>query len=597
VTQLAVRPKTGATLDPDGKDRVPLRRIAGLFRPYWGRMLLLVFVVIVQSVFGVASPLFLRGILDTAIPDRNTLLLTLLALGMIGSSAASAVVGVFSTWLSNVIGQRIMHDVRLAVYGHLQRMSLSFFTRTRTGELQSRIANDIGGIDNVITNTATSAITSVTTSIAVAVALLILDWQLAILGLIAVPLFLLLTMRLGGRRRALARGRQRSLANMTSLVEESMSVAGVLLAKTMGQQKELRTRFAAESKSISDYEVHSTMAGQWVMMTRRTSLTIIPAIVYWLAGMAFSHGAAPTTIGTVVAFASMLNRLVAPASTLQSIGQNVSISIALFGRVFDVLDLPVDIDERPGAKDLVVRTGHVTMSDVWFRYEPDAPPTLRDITVDIPAGTTTAIVGETGSGKTTLAYLVARLYEPERGTVAIDGVDVADRTFAALASSVGLVAQETYLLHASIRENLVFARPDATDEEIEQAARSARIHELIASLPDGYDTMVGERGYRFSGGERQRMAIARILLRNPPVLLLDEATSALDNETERAVQEALDDLSKGRTTIAIAHRLSTVRNADQILVLDRGAIVERGTHDQLIAIGGRYAALASTTLA
>jgi len=579
-------------LDPDTADHVPLRRVVGLFAPYKWQMLLLMLVVVVQAAFGVSSPFFLRAILDRAIPDRNTILLTWLAIGMIGTSAASGALGVTTTWLSNVIGQRIMHDVRVSVYGHLQRMSLAFFTRTRTGELQSRIANDIGGINNIITDTAASIVQSATSVIAVAVALVLLDWQLAILGLIVVPLFLVFTMRIGRKRRKLARGRQRRLATMTSLVEESLSVAGVLLAKTMGQQRQLRERFADDSKAISELEISSVLAGRWTIAVRRTSLTIIPAIVYWLAGMAFAHGAAPTTIGTVVAFTSMLNRLVVPAGALQGIGLNVSTSLALFGRVFDVLDLPVEIDERPDAHDVVITRGDVELSNVSFRYESDTAWTLRDVDLRVPAGTTTAIVGETGSGKTTLAYLVARLYEPNEGAVRIDGTDVRDFTFASLTDAVGMVAQETYLFHATIKENLIFARPGATDDEIEQAARAARIHDLIAGLPDGYQTMVGERGYRFSGGERQRIAIARILLRNPPVLILDEATSALDNRTERLVQEALDELARGRTTIAIAHRLSTVRTADQIVVLDKGHVVERGNHDELMAMGGRYAHLA-----
>jgi ATP-binding cassette subfamily B protein len=592
---------TAAVLRAEQKDekdhKVPLSRIVGLFGPYVPQMVLLVLVVIAQALAGITSPFLLREILDRALPARDLGLVSLFAGGMIVASVGSGALGVATTRLSNTVGQKVMHDVRVCVYEHLQRLSLAFFTRTRTGEIQSRIANDIGGINNVITNTATSAIQSSTTAIAVAVALFVLDWRLALLALAVVPVFLLITFRVGRERRKLIRGRAYRFAAMTSLISESISVSGVLLAKTMGQRQALADRFATESKQISDLEVQATMAGRWRGATRGMSLTIIPAVVYWLAGVEFAHSTTTTiSLGTVVAFTSMTNRFVAPASTLQSVGANVSTSLALFGRVFEVLDLPIEIADRPGASQLEVRRGEVELADISFRYEPDGAWTLKNVSARIPADTTTAIVGATGSGKTTLAYLVARLYEPEQGSVRIDGVDIRDVTLDSLADSVGLVAQETMLLHASIRENLRFAKPAATDEDIEQATRAAHIHDLIASLPDGYDTIVGERGYRFSGGERQRIAIARVLLRNPPVLILDEATSALDNKTERAVQQALDELSRGRTTIAIAHRLSTVEAAEQILVLDAGRIVERGTHTELQALGGRYAELAARNL-
>jgi ATP-binding cassette subfamily B protein len=334
------------------------------------------------------------------------------------------------------------------------------------------------------------------------------------------------------------------------------------------------------------------MSGRWILSTRRASLTMVPAIVYWVAGLAFAHGAALISIGTAVAFTSMLNRLVAPASALQGIGTAASTSMALFVRIFEVLDLPVDIAERPDARSLTPVRGDVRLDGVSFAYGPDEPPTLHDIDLHVPAGSTTALVGETGSGKTTLAYLIARLYDVRSGSVSIDGIDVRDLRLDAIAGAVGLVSQDTYLFHDTVRANLRFAAPDASDEAIEAAARAARIHDLIGGLPDGYDTVVGARGHRFSGGERQRLAIARMLLRDPPILILDEATSALDNETERAVQAALERLSGGRTVIAIAHRLSTVRHADQIVVLDRGRIVERGRHDELVAAGGRYALLA-----
>jgi ATP-binding cassette subfamily B protein len=335
------------------------------------------------------------------------------------------------------------------------------------------------------------------------------------------------------------------------------------------------------------------MAGRWRMASVQMSFAIMPAAVYWFAGESIAGGGHAITIGTVVAFTTLQTRLLFPIQSLLAVGLEVQTSLALFGRIFEYLDLPVDIVERAHARPLGSVRGDVRLEDVWFRYSPDAPWTLERISAEVPAGTRTALVGETGSGKTTLAYLVARLYEPERGCVSIDGVDIRDMTLQSLAATVGLVSQETYLFHASIRENLRFACPQASDEEIEEAARAAQIHELISGLPDGYDTPVGERGYRFSGGEKQRMAIARTVLRNPPVLILDEATSALDNETERAVQQALDELSRGRTTIAIAHRLSTIRDADQILVLDSGQIAERGTHEELVQAGGRYAALLS----
>jgi ATP-binding cassette subfamily B protein len=572
---------------------VSLRRIGKLFRPYRRRLSVLLALIFLAAGLGVISPFLLRGVLDTAYPHRDTTLLTELVLGMIALSVITSVIGVAQTWISNQVGQRVMHDLRAAVYAHLQRMSLAFFTHTRTGEVQSRIANDIGGIDSVVTSTATSIVQNVTTVVAVIVAMVLLDWRLAAFSLVLLPFFVWLTRRVGEERRRIQSVRQSRLADMSTLVEESLSVSGILLGKTMGRSPELVRRFGDESGELADLEVRARMAGRWRMASVQMSFAIMPAAVYWFAGESIAAGGHAITVGTVVAFTTLQTRLLFPIQSLLSVGLEVQTSLALFARIFEYLDLPVDIVERPGARRLEGVRGDVRLDDVWFRYASDSPWTLERIGAEIPAGTRTALVGETGSGKTTLAYLVARLYEPERGCVSIDGVDIRDVTLASLAASVGLVSQETYLFHASIRENLRFACPDATDEQIEEAAQAAQIHELIASLPDGYDTPVGERGYRFSGGEKQRMAIARTVLRNPPVLILDEATSALDNETERAVQHALDDLSRGRTTIAIAHRLSTIRDADQILVLDSGLIVERGTHDELMELGGRYSALLS----
>ena len=585
----------GPELRPeDIPDRpVSLRRIGRLFIPYRLRLGLLLGLIVLGSILSVASPFLLREAVDKGIVKHNLTLLSWLVGGMVALAVINGVISVVQTWISNQVGQHVMHDLRAAVYAHLQRMSLAFFTRTRSGEVQARIAYDIGGIDDVVTSTATSTVSTVATVLATVVAMFALNWRLTVFSLILLPFFVWLTRRVGNERRRIQSVRQGRLADMSTLVEESLSVSGILLGKTMGRSHELVDRFSSESSELADLEVRARMAGRWRMASVQMSFAIMPAAVYWFAGYNIAHGHDAISIGTVVAFTTLQTRLLFPMQQLLSVGLEVQTSLALFGRIFEYLDLPVDIVERPGARALSDVRGDVRLQDVWFRYEPDAPWTLEEINAEIPAGTRTALVGETGSGKTTLAYLVARLYEPQRGCVSIDGVDIRDMTLESLAATVGLVSQETYLFHASIRENLRFACPQASDEEIEDAARAAQIHELIASLPEGYDTPVGERGYRFSGGEKQRIAIARTVLRNPPVLILDEATSALDNETERALQQALDELSRGRTTIAIAHRLSTIRDADQILVLDSGRITERGTHEELVDLSGRYAALLS----
>ncbi|HEY2651922.1 MAG TPA: ABC transporter ATP-binding protein, partial [Solirubrobacteraceae bacterium] len=471
--------------------------------------------------------------------------------------------------------------------------SLAFFTRTRTGEVQSRIANDIGGLDSVVTTTATTIAQNATTVIAALVAMLLLDWRLALISLVFIPPSVYLTRRVGQVRRRITAEQQKRLADLSALVAESLSVSGILLGKTMGRGDDLAARFTGESKGIADLEVRSRMAGRWLMATIQFTFAVQPVIIYWLAGQSFVGST--VSIGTIVAFTTLQTRLLFPIQSLLGVQADMQSSLALFDRIFEYLDLPIDIEESPNPielrRDEVL--GEVRFEHVSFRYgvNGDEGWTLHDINLVVPAGTRTAVVGETGAGKTTLGYLVARLYEPQEGKVTIDGIDIRDLSMASLAQTVGVVSQETYLFHASVRENLRFACPDASDEQIEAAARTARIDALIQSLPDGYDTIVGERGYRFSGGEKQRMAIARTILRNPPVLVLDEATSSLDTQTEAAVQAELERLAEGRTTITIAHRLSTVRDADQIVVLDHGQIVEQGNHDELLERGGLYAAL------
>ncbi|QPG44547.1 MULTISPECIES: ABC transporter ATP-binding protein [unclassified Rhodococcus (in: high G+C Gram-positive bacteria)] len=587
---------------PDPRDRaqleespVSVRRIGALFAPYRWQVALVVVLIVVSSVITLANPFLVRTLIDHAIPDQDVPLLLGAVGAMLAVTVVASILGVVQTWISTTVGQHVMHDLRTRVFDHLQRQSLGFFTRTRGGEIQSRLTNDIGGMQNVVTSTATSIAANVTTVVGTAVAMAVLSWRLSLLSLLVLPPAIWLTRKVALMRREITAVRQRRLADMQTQIEESLSLSGVLLGKTLGTGPAMSTRFARTSTELADLEVRSQLSGRWRMATMNIVFAAIPALLYLVAGLPATSGG--MTIGTLVAFTGLQATLFRPLMSLLDVGVSVTGSLALFSRIFEYLDLTVEIGEpaNPVRLDLDRIAGVVRFDNARFRYDGADRDALAGITLDVPAGSHVALVGETGSGKTTLGSLVARLYDPTSGRVTIDGVDVRDLPLADIASLVGVVSQETYLLHATVRENLRHAKPDATDAEIEQAARAAHIHELLSSLPDGYDTVVGARGHRFSGGEKQRLAIARTLLRDPRILVLDEATSALDNETERAVQQALDAARRGRTTLTVAHRLSTIRDADTIVVLDRGRIVEQGSHDELLARGGRYAALAART--
>ncbi|RZU36208.1 ATP-binding cassette subfamily B protein [Streptomyces sp. BK022] len=584
--------ETPWTPPPDtGEQPRQVRRILRLFRPYRGRLAVVGLLVGASSLVSVATPFLLREILDVAIPQGRTGLLSLLALGMILSAVLSSVFGVLQTLISTTVGQRVMHDLRTAVYGRLQRMSLAFFTRTRTGEVQSRIANDIGGMQATVTSTATSLVSNTTSVVATIVAMVALDWRLTLVSLVLLPVFVWISRRVGDERKKITTRRQKQMAVMAATVTESLSVSGILLGRTMGRSDSLTAGFAEESERLVDLEVRASMAGRWRMAVITIVMAAMPAFIYWAAGLALQFGGPEVSLGTLVAFVSLQQGLFRPAVSLLSTGVQVQTSLALFQRIFEYLDLPIDITEREDPVHLDEVKGEVRFEGVEFRYDDKSGPVLDGIDLIVPAGGSLAVVGPTGAGKSTFGCLVPRLYDVTGGRVTVDGVDVRDLDFDTLARAVGVVAQETYLFHASVADNLRFAKPDATDDELHTAARAAQIHDHITALPDGYDTIVGERGHRFSGGEKQRLAIARTILRDPPVLILDEATSALDTRTEAAVQGAIDALSADRTTITIAHRLSTVRDADQIAVLDSGRVAELGTHDELLERDGRYAAL------
>lgn len=573
-------------------NHVSAGRILALFKPYKRQILRVVILLLFGSAVGMASPFLLRAIIDDALPNADIQLLVYLAGGLIGIAALSAGLNTLQIVMSTKIGQSIMHDLRVRLYSHLQSLSLSFFAATRSGEIQSRIASDIGGLQTLVTNTANELARNTSVVVMTAVAMFFLDWRLALFSMIAVPVSILLSDRVGKLRETITHEQQVRLGDMSAAVQESLSISGIILARTMGRGEHLTRRFTRTSEDVARLEVRSHTAGEWQWQMIYLILSILPALTLLLGGF-LMNSSVPVTIGTLVAMIALQEQLLWPLEELLSIGREVRKTRALFTRVFEYLDKPVEIKETADAVtfDKSQMRGAVRVENVSFSYPESEKPTLSEISIDVPAGSSVAIVGSTGSGKTTLGYLLARLYDVQGGSIRYDGIDIRDLSFDTLADMLGVVTQEPYLLYASIAENLRFAKPDATDEELINAAKIAQIHDSLAALPEGYDTIVGDRGYRFSGGEKQRLALARTILRNPPVLLLDEATSALDTKTERAMEAALANLSKDRTTITIAHRLSTIRRADQIVVLQQGKIVERGTHEELVRLNGVYAAL------
>ena len=593
-----------AAADPEagrGMNASVARRIAALFRPYVWRVAGAIGAILLTAGLGVVNPYLLQVVIDDAIPDRNLNLLYLLVALMIALPIVSGLIGVGQSYLNNTVGQSVMRDLRVRLYSHLQRQSLRFFTATRTGEIQSRISNDVNGVQQVVTNTASSVVSNIATVASTLVIMFIIDVRLTLLSLVLTPVFSIITRRVGKMRREISTQTQKRLADMTATTQETLSVSGVLLTKTFGRQGEEIERFARQNDDIADLQVRQQMIGRWFFMLIGTAFSIMPALIYLVAGRAIINGDPNLTIGAIVAFTTLQSRLFMPLGQLFNVQVEIQSAMAMFDRIFEYLDLEPEIYDSEDAVAIAPESvrGQVEYRDVSFSYgsrnghsEDDRlDMAVEDVSFEAKPGELIALVGPSGAGKSTLTHLLPRLYDVTGGEVLIDGRDIRDFTLESLGATIGIVTQESYLFHSSIRDNLIYGRPDATEEELLAATKAAAIHELIDGLPDGYDTVVGERGYRMSGGEKQRLALARVILKDPRILILDEATSALDTRSERLIQTALGPLMEGRTTIAIAHRLSTIIAADQILVVEDGHIIERGRHDELLALDGLYASL------
>ena len=571
------------------------RRVVPLFRPYRARVAMVVGLIVLTSTIGIVNPLLIQAVFNKAlfVPGGPKLdLLYILVAIMAAVPIVNGAIGILQTYETTKVGQQVMRDLRDRLYSHLQTLSLAFFTGTKTGEIQSRLANDVGGVQSVVTTTASSILANVVTFVSSIVAMIIISWQLTIVAVITVPAFFWLTKMVGERRRKVSTSTQESLAAMSAISEETLSVSGVLLAKVFGSQLRDVTRYRDENQRLADLELRQQMIGQGFYAVVQSFLSITPAAIYLIAGLLLAHGTA-ISAGTIVAFTTLQTRLYFPIGQLLQVSVELRSSLALFDRIFEYLDVMPDIVDAPDATDLPVTAvgGRVALADVYFRYPGVEDDALKGVSFAAEPGHLVALVGPSGAGKTTISYLIPRLYDVTGGSIEIDGIDVRRIREASLAAAIGFVTQESYLFHDTILANLRYGRPTATLEEIEEAARAAYIHDRIMEFPDGYDTLVGERGYRLSGGEKQRLAIARVLLHDPRILILDEATSALDTASEREVQKALDALMGSRTTIAIAHRLSTIVNADIINVIDGGRVVESGPHRDLLRQRGLYASL------